>query len=242
MKNLCIYLIDNIFNFLESPDVIKLSITNKSYMSNCNESNYFKNEVNKYISYKFLIHSNIQLINKYYYFFKDYCYICKSINKIKLKYSKKKYTHNHNICHNCKSKIIHISEMKHGYKSITCNNYPFYDLSEYINMVKDHKLTFMISCINKRKLELESNLRNRKMIIPSHSKLCKDYILGRTYISIGSVIRILCKNKYLHEYTPYNKLKKYFYYSEYLTWSQAEYNAKKMVLVNNKYPDIYPWE
>lgn len=236
MNKLCIHLIDNIFIFLESIDVIKLSITNTSVMNNCNESNHFKNEVNKYISYKYIIYDNIPLTHQYYYFFNNHCYICK------LKYNTKKYTYNYNICHQCKSNNIHISTMKYGYKSITCNNYPFYNLSEYVKMVRDNKLTFMITGMNKRKLELESSLKKQNMIIPTHSKLCKDYILDRTKLSLGSVIKILCKNKYLYEYTPYNNIKQHLYYYNYLSWNQSDYYAKKMVLVNNKYPRIYPWK
>ena len=242
MNQLCINTLENIYIYLEEPDVIQLSLVNKSHIYNLNESNFIKIKVNNYRLNKYRINKSIPIIYNYYKLFNNNCYICKHNNKIKLMYYQKEPVYKYNICHHCKSKNIHISEMKYGYKTIQCNNYPFYDLSEYLKMIRDNKLVIMISSFNKRKLELEYELRNKNMVIPEHSKLCKNYILGRTSIKLKAIISILCKNKYLYEYTLYNHYKKHFYYNDYLTWKQSEYYAKKMVLINNTYPCNYPWE
>ena len=230
---------DIILNNLDPLECIKLTLISKKIIENLNECKYYKNKNKEFSGNHFHSFTDKDNISLYRNNFNSYCYICKTPNLIK---SAKYCVNGYNLCFICKSKCIHYKSMNYNFNNNECIKYPFYNFNIYQSNIREDRFIKMINQINQRKSELETAFSNKQMLYPQDSVLCKNYILNRTNTKLSKIVEIICHKKYLYEYTSYKSLKKYFYYQKNLSWNNAHKASIKMVLNNNKYPEIYPWE
>lgn len=232
MNSLCLNVFNSILEYIEPLDCIKLTFISKTIFNKLNDCIYWRMKCSEYS----IIINTFDIINLYYKYYNTYCYICKKVCW------NNNYNNNYKICYNCNKIVICNKSVEYNFPNLSYIKYPFYLVSAYLYNLREYKFKIMINIINTNKKVLDTEFKRRKLTVPLNSKLCQDYVLSRTNIPYKQVCQIICQKKYIYEYTAFSFFKKFYYKVNYYNWRKSHTLALKMVLEDNKYPLLFPWE